>query len=287
MISFPSLYMLYNRIYYKIIGLRGAYRLHKFLKERAVESLETYDGESSSFFGSHVEWDNLIILDACRADYYREFSPEAGKAVSMASCSRGFIEKEFSEGDFSDTVYITTNPHFSEKKFKEITGREIGNVFHEVFHTYKTDWNDNEGTVMPEPVIRDANTAEKLYPAKKKVIHFMQPHRPFVTSDIEMEGMSKDLDVGNQGIYSMARRREASKQEVRELYQENLEYVLSDLDGLELSGKSVITADHGEMLGENGIYAHPCGHNLKHLREVPWHVLPNSNFKEVFGSIPR
>mgnify|MGYP002761863009 CR=1 FL=1 len=201
--------------------------------------------------------------------------------MSLASCSRGFIEKEFSEGDFSDTVYITTNPHFSEKKFKEITGREIEDVFHEVFHTYKTDWDDEKGTVMPEPVIRDTNTAEKLYPDKKKVIHFMQPHRPFVTSDIEMEGMSIELDVDNQGIYSMVRRNEVSKSKVKELYDENLQYVLRELGELDISGKSIITADHGEMLGENGVYAHPCGYGLKHLREVPWDILPDSNFDKI------
>ncbi len=60
---------------------------------------------------------------------------------------------------------------------------------------------------------------------------------------------------------------------LREAYRENLLVVmesvalmLSSLDGL----KVAITSDHGEFLGEGGMYSHPCGRDHPLLRTVPY-----------------
>jgi glucan phosphoethanolaminetransferase (alkaline phosphatase superfamily) len=35
----------------------------------------------------------------------------------------------------------------------------------------------------------------------------------------------------------------------------------------------LITADHGELLGENGLYGHPADSDAEKLRKVPWYSL--------------
>lgn len=49
------------------------------------------------------DWDNLIILDACRHDLYEEMKREKiDKRVTLGSTSKEFIEKNF--GDSHDDI---------------------------------------------------------------------------------------------------------------------------------------------------------------------------------------
>jgi hypothetical protein len=59
---------------------------------------------------------------------------------------------------------------------------------------------------------------------------------------------------------------------LRHAYGENLKIVLKYASKLlqNLSGKIVITSDHGELLGEEGYYGHMMWSNHFLLREVPW-----------------
>ena len=70
-------------------------------------------------------------------------------------------------------------------------------------------------------------------------------------------------------------RRKLGKDGLREAYRENLHIVLEQVVALvkHLTGKIVITADHGEMLGEYYCYSHWSRSSLKHLIEIPWFVI--------------
>lgn len=59
---------------------------------------------------------------------------------------------------------------------------------------------------------------------------------------------------------------------IRRLYKANLDIVLKFVDRLteELSGRVVITSDHGELLGERGLWLHPRETDIPMLRNVPW-----------------
>jgi len=49
------------------------------------------------------DWDNLIILDACRYDYFKEYNEISGDlepVVSKASHSLQFMEKIFQEKNY-------------------------------------------------------------------------------------------------------------------------------------------------------------------------------------------
>ncbi|MBC5792921.1 MAG: hypothetical protein H8Z69_02660 [Nanohaloarchaea archaeon] len=252
------------KFYSKYSHLKGATFLHRQLKTLAQKGIEKFDGKSESIFEKN-DWDNLIILDACRYDLYREVNGEVEKRITLGSDSRQFIEETFSEGDFSDVVYVTANPHFSASNFRENIGRDVEETFHEVYHTYETDWSEENGTVMPEAVVRDAKNAKKLFPDKKLIIHFMQPHHPFVNFDI-------GDDTVESNPWSLAERGKLSEEKVWKMYRDNLEFVMPFAEQLseELGGTTVITADHGNLCGENGLYHHPYGSDAKGLREVPW-----------------
>ena len=63
------------------------------------------------------DWDNLIILDACRYDYFKEkqknIRGELESVVSRGAHSSEFIEKNFLGRKLHDTIYVTANPYYT------------------------------------------------------------------------------------------------------------------------------------------------------------------------------
>jgi hypothetical protein len=273
---FSKIYRKYCKYYYRRFpDKKGSWRIKRELAKLASRN-EKHVEEEELIFEKEADWKNLIILDAARHDLYEEVNGETGSRYTVGSQSTEFIEKTFSEGDYTDTIYITANPFFNEEKFREITGRKPEDVFHEVFHTYMDKWDDENNTVMPESLVQDAKTAEKLFPEKRKIIHFMQPHYPFVNSDLADTGINPDLDRGRKdfSLWQLAEMGDYEREELWQPYRENLELVMPHAEELVeyLPGTTVITADHGNMVGESGLYGHPRGLKLKPLRKVPWDV---------------
>lgn len=173
-----------HELFPKVKHLRGTTRLKNSLGKLAQIDLEKIDEEIELIY--EKEWDNLIILDAARHDTYQEtINPEANSRITAESHSVGFIRENFSKGDWSNTVVVTANPFYNESRFKELTGRELDQTFETVFQVWKTDWNEENGTVMPEKMVDKFKTAKKLFPGKKIILHFMQPHYPFIDSDLD------------------------------------------------------------------------------------------------------
>lgn len=249
---------------------RGALYLNRTLKNWAQKNVDSIEEDPKSIF-ERGEWDNLLILDACRHDLYEEVCGETDYRITLGAHSREFIEKTFSEGDYSDCVYITANVHFSEQKFKNNAGRSPDEVFHEIFNTFETDWSSEERVVLPEDLIRDAKTAKKLFPDKKLIVHFMQPHHPFVESD-------EDYRDRDDFVWNLAERDEVPRDLVWRDYRRNLEFVLDEIEDFvdNLSGKTVITSDHGNLAGENDLYHHPYGSKAVPVRKVPWDIVSDS-----------
>jgi hypothetical protein len=263
-----------NRIFPKIKDRRGATRLKILLQKISWLGLEKIDSKPNPI--AEEEWDNLIILDACRADIYNEMYESDSKRITMESNSYGFVRKNFSNYDFSDTVCITGNPFYSQTKFNLATDKNPEDVFHTVFHTYGDKWDSEENTVLPEAIVEDAKTAENLFPKKKKILHFMQPHIPFVGKDYTDFNFKDAITEGEKGnkTWDLAMKGEIPREKLVNDYKENLKLVMDNIEELveELGGKTVITADHGTFLGENRLYKHPGGCDARVLREVPWDI---------------
>lgn len=62
-------------------------------------------------------WDNLIILDACRYDFFKEAiqrSKIKGKLklkISKGSHTISFLTRNFDKTFYDEIVYLTANPH--------------------------------------------------------------------------------------------------------------------------------------------------------------------------------
>jgi len=95
-------------------------------------------------------------------------------------------------------------------------------------------------------------------------------------------------------IWGAAEDKKVIVEEVRRAYQEPLD-ITPDVvkDALDkLGGKTVITVDHGEMLGErivpftSRVWGHSEGFSTPILREVPWMEPSTGSQREVTTSSP-
>lgn len=238
------------------------------------------------------DWDNLLILDACRADYFEDqhdFEESAERVVSPGKMSWEFMQETFLEEQFHDTIYITSNPFAT--RLPEDTFFKSEYLIDE--------WDDKIGTIHPEDVISAALVSHQEYPNKRLILHFMQPHRPYLgpTSEklrerVNLKGYRNEGD-GLQ-IWGAVKEGKVTIEEVRRAYSESLDIVLDVVEDFleEVDGKSVITADHGEMLGErvfpftSRVWGHSEGFSTPTLREVPWLEVERETRREISESSP-
>ena len=222
------------------------------------------------------DWDNLLVLDACRDDLYRAVAnPDCGAVRSRGAATPEWTTENFVGGSFPDTVYVTANPYVSI-----ITDDE----FHARYDVWKEVWDDDEGTVLPADLAERAREIAADHPDKRLIVHFMQPHQPFV--DADLPGSFWNVD---ESPWKALEREGGDDSAILAAYADNLRlvYPIARELGLELPGKSVLTADHGNMLGER-VWPFPVrdyGHREaiytpENVR-VPWDELPYETRKTI------
>ena len=140
------------------------------------------------------KWDYLIVLDACRYDYfdrlYRDyFDGDLTKKISIGSCTNQWRDKSFPD-HYDDIVYISANPQISANL--PVYGYLAGEHFHKVHEVWKTGWDADSGTVLPETLTNAAiDIIAKTPTAKRFIIHYLQPHAPYLMADIEPHSYDK------------------------------------------------------------------------------------------------
>lgn len=235
------------------------------------------------------DWDNLIILDACRFDTFAKYNPfpqKVRRVNSNASHTTPFLKRNFFNHN-GNTVYITANP--------QAAGFESS--FVEVRHVWRSHWDKSRNTVMPASVVDEALKAAVEYPDQRLIIHFMQPHYPFIGptgKKIENQGSFRNKRE-NASPWEMLFAGKLSEDLVKKAYEENLQLVLPYVEKLasNLKGKSVITGDHGNLFGKKiklfpwKIYGHPPNLKDEELTAVPWLELPYEERKETILSRPK
>ncbi|MDB2276453.1 hypothetical protein PM022_18355 [Halorubrum ezzemoulense] len=233
-----------------------------------------YPGYDEATHVMEEEWDTLIILDACRADFFEEVADldrfdTYERKVSLGSHSSEWTRRNFQGKKFNDTVYVSANPH---------TSLEAGDSFHKIVELWETDFDEELGVVPPEAVKKAAIKAHEEYNDKRLIIHFMQPHGPF---------------IGGENKYSYKRGEEyQSTTKYWDDYRENLEYCLPFAMDLatQIPGETVITADHGQIFSQGfkrilGLYSHPHRLRLPGLVRVPWATIHGENRRITAESI--
>lgn len=206
------------------------------------------------------DWDTLVVLDACRYDAFTRvvpFLPWEGtleKKISQGSNTPQWLNKNFGEETF-DAVYVSGNPWVSHNNFFNPC-----NHFISVKAVWKDHWNEKYGTVLAEDVTESALEIRKQYPHTRMIVHYLQPHHPFI-GKTKLYGETNIRDVWNH-------------ENIKKAWMDNLLYVLKQVFPLitEENGKIVLTADHGDsfrLIGGGHTYAT----YLPELIEVPWYVI--------------
>jgi hypothetical protein len=241
------------------------------------------------------DWDTLVVLDACRYDMFESTSQLDGtllSRISKGSSTVEWLQANFDGRDLRDTVYVTANPQLERNRSKwDINLHETINVW------LNEGWDEDTGTVRAETVTKAALEAAERFPHKRLVVHYMQPHYPFVpadtTADKEHLQQINDSSAKPSGdtVWNQMFNDELnlSRDKIWSIYVENLEYVLDHITKFleEISGKTVITGDHGNYVGERASpipireYGHPRGLYDEPVVLVPWLEQMNGQRREI------
>ena len=231
------------------------------------------------------DWDNLLVLDACRYDMFRDQHTLPGRLesrISQASHTSEFLRANVADRDLRDTVYVTASPMYYRN-------RETLNArFHDVVEVWKEGgWHESYRTVMPETMVTFALDAAERFPDKRLVVHFLQPHYPFVgetgVANFDLDDLAFEWDAAFSDEFTF------SDELLRQAFCENLDVALPHVDELmrALPGRTVVSSDHGQMIGERSRpipsveYGHPPGTYTEQLTKVPWLVFENGPRKEI------
>lgn len=228
----------------------------------------------------------LVILDACRFDVFKQMYDgylrgDITKTWSTARWTGEYIHNCW-EG-YNDLTYINTAPVISKFYFNtRVSGPDPSEYFRELIQLWKTDWDPETGTVPADAVTDTAISLAAQSDQIRLVAHYMQPHLPYIGEygfDIwENKAVLKDRIEGDlespTSVYIDAIESGAiSLDELWKAYEANLKYVLPEIRRLvkNVDCPVVVTADHGENLGEKGQYFHE--ENSRYTRVVPWLIV--------------
>lgn len=262
------------------LGVRANQRIHSILPRSPLDVMA-------------ADWDNLLILDACRYDHFEAVADSTDGLSSVSSPggnSKDFMDANFAGRDLHDTVYVTSNPHAE---------RIPAGTFHAFEPVYMTDWSDEHETVLPDAVIDAAERARDEFEEKRLITHFMQPHAPYIGEygrSIPHQ-VARTPNASTRSVWANVRYgfEDVTIAEVRRAYRENVEIAYAAAMDLaaSLNGKTVVTSDHGELLGER-LYPIPVrgyGHaevpNVSQVRDVPWYVIESSERRSITSEPPR
>ncbi|RKY08910.1 MAG: hypothetical protein DRP66_03470 [Planctomycetota bacterium] len=138
------------------------------------------------------KWDYLIILDACRYDYFEQvykdyIQGDLSRVVSAGSCTNEWRDKSFSDY-YEDIVYISANPQICADQ--PVYDYCAGEHFSEVHEIWKDGWDREKGTVLPQTLTEAALEIISRSPnsGKRYIIHYLQPHAPYLGLSHETGG---------------------------------------------------------------------------------------------------
>jgi len=217
-----------------------------------------------------VYFDWLIILDACRYDFFIK-NWKIGKTeprASLDSCTLKVLDKM---PPMKDAVVVTGHPFILLRRNK------FGKVLDAGF-------NHNLSTTPPDyitrTVIKHFKTIRRF---PKKILWFLQPHHPYIgETKLDVRIYKEDNVTLTPQEETERKLMEARKKGILlKAYEDNLKLVLKEIKKLLtlIKGKIIITSDHAEGLGlpltkeDKPVYSHPCGRKELEVRIIPFCVI--------------
>lgn len=267
----------------------GVWETFWFLLEKTA-----FEKQRETPIWEYPGWDIAVVLDATRLDLMQEavveydWLPNNVPAIwSVGSASPEWIGETFRpryRDEWNDVGYVTANP-FSCKPNDRAAGAPSGSLPLEesslgyLDEVWRDQWqNDPLSTVPPEIIFNRALWAWHTQDIDRLIIHAMQPHAPFRARP-EWFGKRENLyifgepDKGNSGqnVFKDIRDGIRSEKEVWAAYLDNLHWALEAVDEFrkQVDANILVTSDHGNGLGEYGVWSHPPNNSSPVLRRVP------------------
>lgn len=239
--------------------------LYEWLTFKLPVLLQQLNGEKTLHNAINImdsDWQNLIILDACRYDVFQQNHPFTSgtlkQITSPASNTLEWVQKNLTH-PYKDVVLITANGFLSKTYLNKILGF---NPFYHVEPVWDYGWDPKFTTVPPQKITRAAHKMHMKYPQKRLLIWYLQPHHPFITNP-EIIRPWRQLRKNKLPIPS-----------VLAAYTQNLNLVLDNIQKKLLAGlhgKTIISADHGDCFGELYVFGHPIHLHIPPLITVPFY----------------
>lgn len=270
--------------------LRGIRNPMKFEREFArryyqLRNSSTFNDAGIDIFAA--DWDNMLIVDACRYDEFQQAENLGGTLESrmfQASATAEFVRANFTDRHLHDTVYVSANLWFP--KLAEEINAEV--------HAFRPvpDGSSDQTIVEPDEVTNAAWEASREFPNKRLLVHYTQPHYPYLGKTGQEYFDIDETPNLTEAVQTVGCRDQPKL--VQRAYRENLKIVLSRVSELltDLRGQTVVTADHGELLGERLFpfahrqYGHPKGIYANPLIQVPWQIHIADQSKTVVSDPP-
>jgi len=256
---------------------------------------------ASSFNILDDNWGTCVILDGCRSDIFesvierQEISDRQESfttKTSIGSTTIEWLNRTFGDSH-GEIVYVAGNP---------MVNREKPNAFHELIDSWRKGYDPETSVISPETVTEDALDARDKYKDKRLIVHYMQPHYPFIGypelnhANYDFEDVGLDSQGGDERVRSVWDALEfglVDKSNCLEGYKSNLTSVMKHVNTLvkNIEDRIVITSDHGNMIGEYNwpipisTYGHPPNLRHKSLVRVPWVSISGENRDIIKGSI--
>ncbi|WP_424017681.1 hypothetical protein ACOZ4N_17690 [Halorientalis pallida] len=253
-------------------GLRDPRLAVDFLSYKTLKFLDKNLPIGSNVF--ERDWDVLVVLDACRYDLFEAFAPKhdvydsfesVTSYYSVASSTKFWVRRTFDER-FSNTIskthYVSGMGYADQLNSSRLQ---------QLDHVWRYAELPEAGSTRPEAVTDAGVQAIRNDEAERVIIHYAQPHAPFLHCLGRYN--SKAGDGGNsQNVWNGLADGQYDTDEVWRDYGQNLLRILDEVEVVieEADGTVVVTSDHGNAMGEWGIYGHPGHIPLPTIRKVPW-----------------
>lgn len=230
----------------------------------------------------------LVILDACRYDefekiYHNYLDGELQRTWASGRWTAEYVERTWTQTHkltYVNSAPVISNLYFENRDSAYRPEEHISSLV----DVWRTHWEPDLETVPAEAVTAVALDQVQDGPTRL-VAHYMQPHVPYIGDSELHQATSAEPPAGheldartileheNRSTYLLLELLEAgeiSDEELKSAYRRNLDYVFQSVVQLvrRLDCPVVITADHGEHLGENGKHLHEEDSTL--IRQVPW-----------------
>lgn len=212
-------------------------------------------------------WKYLIILDACRYEYFRQVAEQENYPGTLIPCHSPFTytvewyTRTWTDIDKSDIILVSGSP-MAWTEFVEFLNRD----FYRSVGSFKREDNWTPyGLPEAKSVLDDAEMQSLINPHCRIVIHLLPPHLPFIGPKgvAIMDALGGPERFMKGGLYpAIEQYTKRHHQEVVEAYKESIKYAMDDIMQCKWLDKTIVTSDHSEAMNP-GAYCHVSG-------TVPW-----------------